>query len=131
MRFLVLRTPHCRAISSGASFRKLAPRKHAVNREIRGGLVPVPSSISGSGPTHGRSYRFAALVAVQVPRSLLILRTSNVGSPESALAFLPRSSTRSPGFNVSCCRSARLYVWLSLSLTSLSPLPLRHPCSLV
>src|SRR6185295_19004303 len=72
----------------------------------------------------------SAVVAVHWPRSLLILWTSNVGSPERPLVFLPRSSTRSPGLSVSFCLLVRLSVCLSFPSTSLSPLPVTQPCSL-
>jgi len=51
---------------------------------------------------------FYPLVAVHVPRSLLIFWTSNVGPPESSLAFLPTNCTHSPGFRLSFAGLVRL-----------------------
>src|SRR5215469_11225539 len=54
------------------------------------------------------NHRCSAVVAVHWPRFLLILWTSNVGSPEESLAFVPSSSTRSPGFRDLFCLLVRV-----------------------
>ena len=48
------------------------------------------------------------LVGVHMPRSLFIFLTSNVGSPDWSLAFLPTNSTRCPDFSVSPWAFVRL-----------------------
>src|SRR6266851_2489881 len=72
----------------------------------KGGLLRPPAAVCDQRLHYCRC---SAVVAVHWPRSLVILWTSNMGSPESFLTFLPDTSTRSPGFRVSfaCWRGCR------------------------
>src|ERR1700687_2061756 len=65
----------------------------------------TPSATSDESLHH---HRCSAVVAVHWPRFLLILRISNVASPEVSLTFVPSSSTRSPGFSDLFCVLVRL-----------------------
>src|SRR5690348_12795573 len=80
----------------------------ASRRLVRSGKRTDCLSLSRRQANEGLPHYCSAVVASHWPRSLLILWTSNVGSPKESLAFLPTSSTRSPGFRDCCCLLVRL-----------------------
>ncbi len=101
-------------LEKNAENRELISEWNASKAEPKGWLV-IDSDVAGcayppssAGGECLRHHRCSAVVAVHWPRFLLILWTSNVGSPEESLAFVPSSSTRSPGFRDLLCWLVRL-----------------------
>jgi hypothetical protein len=87
-------------------FRMPARRSASAQQPKRSNTIPRrPVRSASVAPL---SYLFSAVVGVHIPRFLFSLLTSNVGSLELSLAFLPSNSTRCPDFSVSFWALVRL-----------------------